>query len=411
MKARFDSYDIGGFYDETFEADLHPRPHTSVLMQRIASLSYQDLAERQIAAERALLTRGITFNVYGSDAGVEKIFPFDIIPRVIAASEWTTIERGLVQRVRALEAFLTDVYGAKKIVAAGIVPDDVIRSATSFLPQCIGLKPPRGIWCHVVGTDLVRDRDGQIYVLEDNIRCPSGVSYVLENRQVMKRTFPHVFGQLRVRPVDVYPSKLLEMLQHLSTTGSPTVVVLTPGVHNSAYFEHSFLAQQMGVELVEGRDLVVMDGRVHMRTTRGFQRVDVIYRRIDDTFIDPAAFRPDSMLGVRGHVELSHMEERLQAVLGPELHLLALELLTETAVAGALTVEAASFLARFSCPQGWDAALRDVLDILQHDGYLGREQAGYRFVSRLLRDWWRRRFELTYVPVSKRERPHAPIAD
>src|SRR5688572_18772869 len=269
-------------------------------MQRLASMSYQELADRQIAAERALLTRGITFNVYGSDAGVEKIFPFDIIPRVIAANEWVNIERGLVQRVRALEAFLTDVYGPKKIVAAGIVPEEVIRSASSYLPQCEGLKPPRGIWCHVCGTDLVRDRDGQVYVLEDNIRCPSGVSYVLENRQVMKRTFPHVFGQLRVRPVDVYPSKLLEMLQHLSMTGSPTVVVLTPGIHNSAYFEHSFLAQQMGVELVEGRDLVVMDGRVHMRTTRGFQRVDVIYRRIDDTFIDPAAFRPESMLGVRG---------------------------------------------------------------------------------------------------------------
>jgi uncharacterized circularly permuted ATP-grasp superfamily protein len=206
--------------------------------------------------------------------------------------------------VRALNAFVADVYGARKIMAAGVVPVSILDSAKSFLPACVGMTPPKGIWCHIVGTDLVRDRDGQIYVLEDNLRCPSGVSYVLENRQVMKRTFPQVFEQLRVRPVDGYAGKLLETLQHLSSAPSPTVVVLTPGVYNSAYFEHSFLAQQMGVELVEGRDLVVIDGRVHMRTTRGFQKVDVIYRRIDDTFLDPDELRADSMLGVKGLLDV-----------------------------------------------------------------------------------------------------------
>jgi uncharacterized circularly permuted ATP-grasp superfamily protein len=296
----FESYDNGGFFDEMIEPGGDPRAYTALLVQKLASMSDEEIRTRQVAAERALLTRGITFNVYGSDAGAEKIFPFDIVPRVLPAAEWRTIERGLVQRVRALNLFLADVYGPRKILAAGVVPPAVIASAASYLPACQGLTPPRGVWCHVVGTDLVRDRDGQFYVLEDNLRTPSGVSYVLENRQVMKRTFPHVFDQLRVRPVDGYPSRLLETLQYLSPAATPTVVVLTPGVHNSAYFEHSFLAQQMGVELVEGRDLVVLDGYVHMRTTRGFQRVDVIYRRIDDAFLDPDELRADSMLGVRG---------------------------------------------------------------------------------------------------------------
>ena len=300
----FGSYETGDFYDETFDPAGEARGHTALLVQRLASMTHKELKERQGAAERALLTRGITFNVYGSNAGVEKIMPFDILPRVVSAGEWRTIERGLVQRVRALNAFIDDVYGARKILAQGVVPAAIVESATSFLPACVGMKPPKGIWCHIVGTDLVRDRDGQVYVLEDNLRCPSGVSYVLENRQVMKRTFPQVFEQLRVRPVDNYAGKLLETLQHLSPAPSPTVVVLTPGVYNSAYFEHSFLAQQMGVELVEGRDLVVMEGRVHMRTTSGFTRVDVIYRRIDDTFLDPDELRADSMLGVRGLLDV-----------------------------------------------------------------------------------------------------------
>jgi uncharacterized circularly permuted ATP-grasp superfamily protein len=301
---KFETYDTAGFFDEMFEAAGKPRPSTALLAQRIGGLSSAELRARQIAAERALLNRGITFSVYGDAAGTEKIFPFDIIPRVLSPSDWTPIERGLTQRVRALNLFIGDVYGERRIVKAGVVPESLIASATSYLQPCETMNPPKGIYCHIVGTDLVRDRDGQFYVLEDNLRCPSGVSYVLENRQVMKRTFPSVFDQLRVRPVDIYPSKLLETLQHVSPTPNPTVVVLTPGIHNSAYFEHSFLAQQMGVELVEGRDLVVRDGRVHMRTTRGFQRVDVIYRRIDDTFLDPTVFRPDSMLGVAGLMDV-----------------------------------------------------------------------------------------------------------
>jgi uncharacterized circularly permuted ATP-grasp superfamily protein len=301
---KFETYDTAGFYDEMFEAAGKPRPSTALLAQRIGGLSSAELRARQIAAERALLNRGITFSVYGDAAGTEKIFPFDIIPRVLSPSDWAPIERGLTQRVRALNLFIGDVYGERRIVKAGVVPESIIASATSYLQPCETMKPPKGIYCHIVGTDLVRDRDGQFYVLEDNLRCPSGVSYVIENRQVMKRTFPSVFDQLRVRPVDIYPSKLLETLQHVSPTPNPTVVVLTPGIHNSAYFEHSFLAQQMGVELVEGRDLVVRDGRVHMRTTRGFQRVDVIYRRIDDTFLDPTVFRPDSMLGVPGLMDV-----------------------------------------------------------------------------------------------------------
>ncbi|MBX3234301.1 MAG: circularly permuted type 2 ATP-grasp protein [Labilithrix sp.] len=287
-----------------FEDPKTPRPSASLLAQRLGALDPVELRQRQIAAERALLMRGITFNVYGDAAGTEKIFPFDIIPRVIGASDWRTIERGLKQRVRALNLFIGDIYGARKIIKDGIVPESLVLSASSYLPACNGIRPPKDIFCHVVGTDLVRDRDGQFYVLEDNLRCPSGVSYVLENRQVMKRTFPQIFDQLRVRPVDLYPTKLLETLQHVGANGSPTVVVLTPGVYNSAYFEHSFLAQQMGVELVEGRDLVVRDDRVYMRTTRGFQRVDVIYRRIDDVFLDPKAFRPDSLLGVPGLVDV-----------------------------------------------------------------------------------------------------------
>ena len=297
-------YDTGDFYDEMYHSEGGARAHTTVLAQRIASMDHRELRERQVAAERALLTRGITFNVYGATDGVEKIMPFDILPRVVSAAEWRTVERGLIQRVRALNDFIADVYGPRKIIAAGVVPESILHSSRGLLPACQGMKPPKGIWCHIVGTDLVRDRDGQMYVLEDNLRCPSGVSYVLENRQVMKRTFPMVFEQLRVRPVDGYAGKLLETLQYLSPVPNPTVVVLTPGVYNSAYFEHSFLAQQMGVELVEGRDLVVMDGRVHMRTTRGFQRVDVIYRRIDDAFLDPDELREDSMLGVKGLLDV-----------------------------------------------------------------------------------------------------------
>lgn len=302
----FGSYECSCFFDEIFESGGRVRPEAEPLVRMIDSMDEGNLRRRQEAAERALLYSGITFNVYGDKAGREKIFPFDIVPRIVRYSEWDRIEKGLRQRIHALNLFLDDVYHDQKIVKAGIVPEHVIRSATAFREQCIGLNPPRGIWCHITGTDLVRDGDGTIYVLEDNLRCPSGASYVLENRRIMKETFPEVFEVSRVRPVNDYPAKLLDMLQWLAPDGvsSPRVVVLTPGSYNSAYFEHSFLAQQMGAQLVEGRDLVVADGHVLMRTTDGFERVDVIYRRLDDDFLDPEVFRPDSMLGIPGIMEV-----------------------------------------------------------------------------------------------------------
>ncbi len=303
---KFAMYDPGSFYDEMFLPDGSARPGARVLQQKIESLSDGEVQHRQQAAERALLHMGITFNVYGDNTGAERIFPFDLIPRIIEAAEWEWIERGLRQRVAALNLFIDDIYHGQRILKDKAIPDEVIRSARSFREACVGLTPPRGVWCHITGTDLVRDRDGQIYVLEDNLRCPSGVSYVLENRLIMKRTFPQVFEALRVRPVDDYPSRLLAMLQDLAPdyVQSPTVAVLTPGIHNSAYFEHSFLAQQLGVELVEGRDLVVADGLVQMRTTEGLERVDVLYRRIDDDFLDPLVFRADSLLGVPGLMDV-----------------------------------------------------------------------------------------------------------
>ena len=302
----FDGYNTEGFYDEVFAPDGSARPAAQMLMERIASFPDGELNRRQIAAEYALLRMGITFNVYADEQGIEKIFPFDLIPRIIDANEWAWIERGLKQRIHALNLFIDDVYHDQKILKDGVVPSDVVLSSERYLKQCIGLDPPRGIWCHITGTDLVRDGDGQIYVLEDNLGCPSGVSYVVENRQLMKRTFPQIFGMSQIQPVEDYPSHLLNMLRYLVTdrVPSPEVALLTPGIYNSAYFEHSFLAQQMGVELVEGRDLVVMDGFVHARTTKGFERVDVLYRRINDDFLDPKAFRSESMLGVPGLMDV-----------------------------------------------------------------------------------------------------------
>lgn len=299
---RFAKYSTDGFYDEMFEADGTPRTRCEAIVRRIEALSDGELQRRQQDAERTLLDLGITFNVYGHEAGTEKIWPFDIVPRVIDADEWAMVESGLKQRITALNYFIGDIYHRQQIIRDGILPEYLLQTAKCFLQPCMGLKPPRGIWAHITGTDLVRDSDGSFYVLEDNLRCPSGVSYVLENREVMKRTFPQVFEGLRIRAVEDYPDRLLRALQHVAPAmlDDPTVVVLSPGIYNSAYFEHSFLAQQMGVELVEGRDLVVLDDYVYMRTTQGVKRVDVIYRRIDDTFLDPEAFRPDSMLGVPG---------------------------------------------------------------------------------------------------------------
>ncbi len=301
----FRDYDTRGFFDELIDDHAKPRPGAELLLQRIEELPDSEILQRQQMAERSLYRMGITFNVYGDNQGVEKIFPFDLVPRVIAPEEWNRLERGLKQRIRALNLFIDDIYHDQKIVKDKVVPEVMLKSAKSFREQCKGLNPPAGIWCHITGTDLVRDKDGTIYVLEDNLRCPSGVSYVLQNRFVMKRSFPWLFDASHVRPVLDYPGRLFQLLEYLAPEGieSPTVAVLTPGVFNSAYYEHSFLAQQMGVELVEGRDLVIHDGFVCMRTTKGFQRVDVLYRRIDDDFIDPKAFRADSMLGVPGLME------------------------------------------------------------------------------------------------------------
>jgi uncharacterized circularly permuted ATP-grasp superfamily protein len=285
-----------------FEGAGQPRAHAQFLLETIEGLSEGQLLRYKTAAELVLLQMGITFNVYGDSAGAERIFPFDLVPRIVPADEWVRIERGLRQRIHALNQFIDDIYHEQKILKDGAIPREVIETAASYRPQCHGLNPPRGVWCHITGTDLVRDRDGCYYVLEDNLRVPSGVSYVLENREVLKRIFPKVFEGLPVRPVNEYTSKLLEMLESIapSPASRGNVVLLTAGIYNSAYFEHSFLAQQMGVQLVEGRDLVVRRNDVFMRTTKGLERVDVIYRRIDDDFLDPRAFRADSLLGVPG---------------------------------------------------------------------------------------------------------------
>jgi uncharacterized circularly permuted ATP-grasp superfamily protein len=303
---RFQGYEVGEFFDEMFGEDGQPRASARNLVKNLQSLPEGELLNRQRAAERTLLHMGITFNVYGERAGVEKIFPFDLVPRIVPAAEWSHIERGLKQRITALNHFIHDIYHDQKIIKDGIIPAELILSSKAFRKPCIGFNPPRGIWCHVTGTDLVRHRDGQIYVLEDNLRCPSGVSYVLENRAVMKSMFPQVFAASKIRPVTNYPSRLRDMLEFLAPDHivEPRCVLLTPGIYNSAYFEHSFLAQQMGIELVEGRDLVVDDGQICMRTTKGFERIDVIYRRIDDDFLDPQCFRSDSMLGVPGLMEV-----------------------------------------------------------------------------------------------------------
>ena len=305
----FQGYSTDDFYDELFASDGTPRPGVEVLIRKIDSLPEGELLRRQDAAEQAIFDLGITFTVYGHEDGTEKIFPFDIIPRVVPAQEWKILEEGLKQRITALNLFIDDIYHDQRILKENVVPREIIESATEYCPACMGIAPPRGIWCHITGSDLVRDSTGEFYVLEDNLRCPSGVSYVLANRHILKRTFPEVFAALRVRPVDDYPTKLLNMLLDVAphggrSGGRPVAALLTPGRYNSAYFEHSFLAQQTGMELVEGGDLVVHDGYVCMRTTRGLQRVDVLYRRVNDAFLDPREFNPDSLLGVPGIMDV-----------------------------------------------------------------------------------------------------------
>jgi uncharacterized circularly permuted ATP-grasp superfamily protein len=295
-------------YDEMFDTRDQPRAHYASLHERLIELGPEELDRRHKVADLTMRQQGITFTVYGRDQGVERIIPFDPIPRLIAAAEWDRIEGGLKQRVRALNLFIHDVYHERLILKDRIVPPELVFGATGYRRECVGLHVPRDVYIHVSGIDLIRDSDGSFLVLEDNGRTPSGVSYVLKNRQVMKQVFPLLFQQYNVRPVDDYTDNLLAVLRSIAPPGcdDPTVVVLTPGIYNSAYYEHSFLARQMGVELVEGRDLVLDRGQIFRRTTRGLQRVDVIYRRVDDDFLDPLSFRSDSMLGVPGLIGAYH---------------------------------------------------------------------------------------------------------
>ena len=304
MNFSFEQYDNEGFYDEMFTPSGDIRPGYQHFKDRVEQLTKVEFQRRQISAERALMAMGITFNVYSENEGTERIMPVDIIPRIVHAQEWEKMEKGLIQRITALNLFLADIYSDQKIIKDGIIPREVIYSSKNFLAPCMGIKPPKNIWIHITGTDLIRGNDGEYMILEDNLRCPSGVSYMMENRELLKQTFPEVVAKTQIRPISDYPHKLLEMLRFISDRPEPTVVVLTPGIYNSAYFEHSYLAQQMGVELVDARDLVVHEGYVKMRTTKGFQIVDVIYRRIDDTFLDPNTFNPDSLIGIPGIFEV-----------------------------------------------------------------------------------------------------------
>lgn len=304
MTIRWGSYKTKNLHDELMRASGKPRPAAQVLANYLRSLKDKDIEEHKAAAESAIHVMGITFTVYTEEEGsIDRAWPFDIIPRIIDKKEWLQIEAGLKQRVQALNMFIDDMYHDQRIVKDKIFPAELLKDSVNFRPQCVGVNPPLGIWAHICGSDLVRDKDGTVYVLEDNLRVPSGVSYMLENRQVMKRVFPEMFEQYNILPVDDYPSQLREMLAGLSPRpgDKPEIAVLTPGIYNSAYFEHAYLAQQMGAELVEGSDLVVgKDNIVYMRTIEGLTRVDVIYRRTDDMFLDPEVFNPDSAIGVPG---------------------------------------------------------------------------------------------------------------
>ncbi len=289
-----------GHHDEMLLSSGAVRSHYQHFASWLQAQPPEMLARKREEANQLFHRVGITFAVYGDDSGAERLIPFDTVPRVIPAAEWRQLEAGLAQRVRALNAFLDDIYHDHQIIKAGRIPAEQVFANAQYQPLMQGISLPDGIWAHITGVDLIRHADGNYYVLEDNLRVPSGVSYMLENRKMMMRLFPELFARHAIAPVDHYPTLLLATLRHASRQENPTVVVLTPGQHNSAYFEHAFLAQQMGVELVEGRDLFVRDEQVYMRTTAGHKRIDVIYRRIDDAFLDPLAFRADSMLGVPG---------------------------------------------------------------------------------------------------------------
>ena len=301
----FQGYVPEAFFDEMFGPNGDVRPHYERLLTRYAGMSSDEFQKKRDLADNAFLTQGVTFTVYNDQEGTERIFPFDLIPRIIPRAEWEHVERGLGQRITALNLFLRDIYHDQKILRDGVIPAEIIHSAAHFRPEFMGFDVPKDIYIHICGSDLIRDQNGNYLVLEDNARSPSGVSYLLENRQAMKRVFPNLFSRYLVRPVDTYCLELLDVLRFIAPNGNPepTVVLLTPGIYNSAYFEHSFLARTMGIEIVVGADLVAQDGIVYMKTTRGLKRVDVIYRRIDDDFLDPQVFRADSVLGVSGIVD------------------------------------------------------------------------------------------------------------
>jgi uncharacterized circularly permuted ATP-grasp superfamily protein len=295
---------LRGAWDELIDEHGVPRPAAAQLVDHLKNLGIAEIQSRQDLADLDILSAGITFTVYHDGRGIDRAWPMDIVPRIIEATEWRRVEAGLKQRMRAINAFIEDVYNEQLIVADGVFPAELLSGSVNFRPQCKGMRPAFSVWAHICGSDLIRDADGTFYVLEDNLRVPSGVSYVLENRLVSKRAFADVFRRHSVLPVDSYPAELLKVLQSLAPPGldrPPTVAVLTPGVYNSAYFEHSFLAQRLGISLVEGRDLVVgNDDRLYMKTIGHLEPVDVLYRRVDDLFLDPEVFRPDSTLGVAG---------------------------------------------------------------------------------------------------------------
>jgi uncharacterized circularly permuted ATP-grasp superfamily protein len=303
-KRALERYGHDGFFDEMLDPQGEVRAHYSRFRELFQQFSPKEFEVKRQSVDIAFLRQGITFNVYGDSAGTEKIFPFDLLPRIIPAKEWEMLEQGLIQRITALNLFLHDIYHEQKILNDGVIPPFYVLSGKHFRREFVNFNVPKDIYIHICGTDLIRGADGQYMVLEDNGRCPSGVSYVLENRRAMKRSFPGMFEGIGVRPVEHYPQELVRMLTHIAPAGvgDPTIVLLTPGACNSAYFEHTYLARQMGIEIVEGRDLVVRDAHVYMRTTKGLQPVHVIYRRIDDDFLDPTVFRRDSMLGVPGIV-------------------------------------------------------------------------------------------------------------
>ncbi|WP_411725856.1 circularly permuted type 2 ATP-grasp protein [Methyloglobulus sp.] len=303
MASLWDQYTVTDAYDEMRCSANKARASSYRLSCYLDSLGGDALDVRKTAADLAIMEMGITFTVYSEEGNIDRAWPFDIIPRIIEYKEWLRVEVGLKQRLKALNCFINDTYNEQLFIKEGLIPASIISSSTNFLKECVGMQPRFGIWANICGSDLVRDKDGTLYVLEDNLRVPSGVSYMIENRSITKKVFPELLQDLDVLPVDDYPAHLLEMLVSIAPEHSdiPRIAVLTPGIYNSAYFEHAFLAQQIGAELVEGDDLVVQeDDCVYMRTINGLEKIDVIYRRIDDQFLDPEVFRKDSMLGAKG---------------------------------------------------------------------------------------------------------------